>query len=91
MSTQNVQSHWSAKYRSRSPGQGTCRVSTSRRSTTQDLVAVRLIVEKIWNVNVNYVSQWSAKYRSRSLGQCTCQVWRSGRCVIQGMMVVVEL
>ena len=56
MSTQNVQSHWSAKYRSRSPGQGTCRVSTSRRSTMQDLgEAVRLIVEKIWNVNVNYV------------------------------------
>ena len=26
------QSHWSAQYRSRSPGQGTCRVSTSRRS-----------------------------------------------------------
>ena len=25
-------SHWSAKYRSRSPGQGTCRVSTSRRT-----------------------------------------------------------
>ena len=57
----------------------------------QDLVAVCLIVEKIWNVNVNYVSQWSAKYRSRSLGQCTCQVWRSERCVMQGMMVVVEL
>ena len=57
----------------------------------QDLVVVRLIVEKIWNDNVNYVSQWSAKYRSRSLGQCTCQVWRSGRCVMQGVMVVVEL
>ena len=26
------QSHWSAQYRSMSPGQGTCRVSTSRRS-----------------------------------------------------------
>ena len=53
--TQNVQSHWSAKYRSRSPGQDTCPVSTSRRSTMQDLVAVCLLVEKIWNVNVNYV------------------------------------
>ena len=30
-------------------------VSTSRRSTMQDLVVVRLIVEKIWNVNLNYV------------------------------------
>ena len=60
----------------------------------QDLVVVCLIVEMIWNINVNYgQSQWSAKYRSRSLGQCTCQVWRSGRCVnvMQGMMVVVEL
>ena len=91
MSKQNVQSHWIAKYRSRLSGQGTCRVSTSRRSTMQDLVAVRLIVEKIWNVNINYVSQRSAKYRSRSLGQCTCQVWRSVRCVMQGMMVVIEL
>ena len=57
----------------------------------QGLVVVRLIVEKIWNVNVNCQRQWSAKYRSRSLGQHTCQVRRSGRCVMQGMMVVVEL
>ena len=57
----------------------------------QGLVVVRLIVEKIWNVNVNCVSQWSAKYRSRSPGQHTCQVRRTGRCVMQGMMVVVEL
>ena len=42
----------------------------------QGLVVVRLIVEKIWNVNVNCVSQWSAKYRSRSLGQgdVSCKV-----------------
>ena len=57
----------------------------------QGLVVVRLIVEKIWNVNVNCQSQWSAKYRSMSLGQHICQVRRSGRCVMQGMMVVVEL
>ena len=44
-----------AKYRSRSPGQGTCRASTSRRSTIQGLVVVHLIVEKFWNVNVNCV------------------------------------
>ena len=42
-------------YRSRSPGQGTCQVCTSRRSTMQGLVVVRLIVEKIWHVNVNCV------------------------------------
>ena len=41
------QNHWSAKYRSRSPGQGTCRVSTSRRSPIQDLVVEGLTVENI--------------------------------------------
>ena len=41
------QSHWSAKYRSRSPGQGTWRVSTSRRSTIQGLDVEGLIVEDI--------------------------------------------
>ena len=48
-------SNINAKYRSRSPGQGTCQVCTSRRSTMQGLVVVHLIVEKIWNVNVNCV------------------------------------
>ena len=47
----------------------------------QGLVVVGLIVEKIWNVNVNCVSHWSIKYRSRTPGQCTCQVRRSGTCV----------
>ena len=42
------QRHWSAKYRSRSPGQGTCQVSTSKRSTIQSLVAQSLITEDIW-------------------------------------------
>ena len=45
----------------------------------QGLVVVHLIVEKIWNVNVNRVKVNGAqKYRSRSLGQHTCQVRRSG-------------
>ena len=55
MSTQNVSKYWSATYKSRSPGQGTCQVSTSRRSTMQGLVVVGLIVDKIWNVKVNCV------------------------------------
>ena len=46
-------SHWSAKYRSRSPGQGTCRASTSRRSTIQGLVGEGLTVEDIWKDDVN--------------------------------------
>ena len=52
-------SHWNAKYRSRSPGQGTCQVSTSRRSTMPGLVARGLTLEEIWNVDVNYVSHCS--------------------------------
>ena len=35
------------KYRSRSPGQGICPVSTLRRSTLQGLMVVDLIVEEI--------------------------------------------
>ena len=53
--------HWSAKYSSRSPGQDTCRVSTSRRSTMQGLVARGLTLEEIWNVDVNYVKVTAAK------------------------------
>ena len=80
------QSPWSAKYRSRSPGQCTCRVSTSRRSTTQGLVVVGLIVEKIWNVNVNCVKvtgmrntgqgHWvNVPSKSRGQGDVLCKVW----------------
>ena len=49
------QSHWSAKYRSRPPGQGTCLVSTPRRSTVKDLVVEGLTVEDIWKGNVKGV------------------------------------
>ena len=58
----------------------------------QCLVVVRLIVEKIWNVNVNCVKVNGAQNIGQGhLVQHTCQVRRSGRCVMQGMMVVVEL
>ena len=53
--------HWSAKYRSRSPGQDTCQVSTSRRSTMQGLVVRGLTLEEIWNVDINYVKVTAAK------------------------------
>ena len=49
------QSHWSAKYRSRPPGQGTCLVSTSRRSTIKDLVIEGLTVEDTWKGDVKGV------------------------------------
>ena len=66
------QNHWSAKYRSRSLGQGTCRVSTLRRSIKQGLVVVCLIVEEVWNVNIKCVkSHWSVEYRLRLPGQGT--------------------
>ena len=58
------QSHWCAKYRSRSPGQGTCRVSTSRRSTIQGLVVEGLTVD-IWKGNVKGVKVNGA----RNIGQ----------------------
>ena len=48
-------SHWSAKYRPRSPGQGTWRVSTSRKSTIQGLDAEGLTVEDIWKGDVKGV------------------------------------
>ena len=56
-----VKRHWSAKYRSRSPGQDTCQVSTYRRRTMQGLVARGLTLEEIWNVDVNYVKVTAAK------------------------------
>ena len=43
------------KYRSRSPGQGICQVSTLRRSTLQGLMVVGLIVEEISNVDTKHV------------------------------------
>ena len=61
----NVKCHWSAKYRSRSLSQGTCRVSTSRRSTRQGLVVEGLIIEDIWKDNVKGVKVNGA----RNIGQ----------------------
>ena len=49
------QSHWSTKYKSRSPGQGTWGVSTSRRSTTQGLDVEGLLVEDIWKGDIKGV------------------------------------
>ena len=77
------------KYRSRSPGQGICRVSTLRRSTLQGLMVVGLIVEEISKINAKCVKvMWSAKYRSRSPGQGTCRVSTSRRSTMQGLVVV---
>ena len=60
-------SQWSVKYRSRSPGQGTCGVRTLRRSTTQGLMIVGLIVEEILTVNVKCVKGTGAQ----NIGQVT--------------------
>ena len=43
------------KYRSRSPGQGTCQASAMRWSTMQGLVVVGLIFEEIPNINLKCV------------------------------------
>ena len=57
--------------------------------TMQGLVVVRLIVEKIWNVNINCVKDTGAQNIDQ--GHWVNIPAKSGRCVMQGMMVVVEL
>ena len=79
------QRHWSAKYRSRSPGQGTCQFSTSRKSTIQGLVAEGLIAEDIWKGDVKCVKvngarnigQGHQKLPAESVqwGEVQCKVW----------------
>ena len=76
----------STKYRSRSPGQGTCQVSTSRRSTIQGLMAENLIVEDISNGDVKGVKVNGARNvgqghrvkipaESVHRGEALCKVW----------------
>ena len=75
------------KYRSRSPGQGICRVSTFRRSTLQGSTVVGLIVEEISNVDAKCVKVTGAKNKvqghrvkvpaeSVHLGKALCKVVR---------------
>ena len=74
------------KYRSRSPGQGICQVSSLRRSTLQGLMVVGLIVEEISNVDTKYVKVTGAQNigqghwvkvpaKSVHLGEAPCKVW----------------
>ena len=73
------------KYRSRSPGQGICRVSTLRRSTLQGLMVVGLKVEEIPNVHAKCVKVTGAQHIAQGhqvkvpaelvhLGEATMQV-----------------
>ena len=74
------------KYRSRSPGQGICRVSTLRRSTLQGLMVVGFIVEEIPNVDAKCVKVTGAQHigqghwvkvpaKSVHLAEALCKVW----------------
>ena len=74
------------KYRSISPGQGICRVSTLRRSTLQGLMVVGLLVEEISNVEAKCVKVTGAQNigqglrvripaESVYLGEALCKVW----------------
>ena len=74
------------KYRSRSPGQRICQVSSLRRSTLQGLMVVGLIVEEISNVDTKYVEVTGAQNigqghrvkvpaKSVHLGEALCTVW----------------
>ena len=78
--------HLSAKYRSKSPGQDTCQVSTLRRSTLQGLMVVGLIIEEISNVDAKYVKITGAQNigqghrvkvpaKSVHLEEALCKVW----------------
>ena len=78
--------HWSAKYRSRSAGQGICQDSTLRKSTLQGLMVVGLIVEEISNVEAKCVKVTGAQnigqghwvkvpVKSVHLGKALCKVW----------------
>ena len=73
------------KYRSRSPGQGICRVSTLR-SILQGLMVVGLIVEEISNVDPKFVTVTEAQNigqgdqvkvpaESVHLGEALCKIW----------------
>ena len=81
-------SQWSAKYRSRSPSQGTCGVRALWRSTRfeQGLMVVGLIVKEILNVDVKCVKGIGAQNigqgqrvkipaESVHLGEALCKVW----------------
>ena len=74
------------KYRSRSPGQGICQVSSLRRSTLQGLMVVGLIAEEISNVDTKYAKVTGAQNigqghrvkvpaKSVHLGEALCKVW----------------
>ena len=75
------------KYRSRSPGQGICQVSTLRRSTLQGLMVVGLIVEEISNIDAKYVKVTGAQ----NIGQghrVKVPAKTSRRSTMQGLVVV---
>ena len=74
------------KYRSRSAGQGICRVSILRRITLQGLMIVGRIVEEISNINAKYVEVTGAQNigqghwvkvpaESVHLEEALCEVW----------------
>ena len=74
------------KYRSRSPGQGICRVCTLRRSTLQGLMAEGLIVEEISNAvakcvkvigvqNIGQGHRVKVPAESVQLGEALCKIW----------------
>ena len=74
------------KYRSRSPGQGICQVSTLRRSTLQGLMVVGLVVEEIPNIDAKYIKVTGVQNigeghrvkvyaNSGHLGEALCKLW----------------
>ena len=56
----------------------------------QGLVVVRLIVEKIWNVNINCVKVTGAQYRSRSMYLPSRKVREMCHARYDGCRIVVD-
>ena len=82
-------SHWSAQYRSRSPGQ---RYLSSQYIEKKCYIRFGGWRPYSWGHMEGWPkrckSQWSVKYRSRSPSQGTCRVRTLRRSTMQGLMVV---
>ena len=76
------------KYRSRSPGQGICRVSTLRRSTLQGLMVVGLIIDEISNVDAKCVKVTGAQNIGQTGSRYLPSQYISERSTMQDLVVV---
>ena len=75
-----LQSHWSVKCRSRTPGHSVCLKGMLRTMTMQGLTLAAIIaaekqtlmLESMQNYVISFKSHWSVKCRSRAPGHSAC-------------------